>query len=210
MVLVICSTKNTYIAVIQICIFHSAELAKTPRTNNNFYQCMWFIALLLLKKVLMEKYCQMVLNITLQDLFQFWERDIQNAQTFRRENKKRSCNIIGKVLFSSNLLFSKDYILLLKITLKWLLINQGKYVPLLIHLLAMQQSWEVLRSIRDILFEKVCENIAKNDYLGHLDHGSFWQLFFSDVDSLVSYSEVCHSNLSNTQSKTYIISTKVY
>ena len=65
----------------------------------------------------------------------------------------------------------------------------------------------VLRSIGDILFEKVCENIAKNDYLGHLDHGSFWQLFFSDVDSSVSYSEVCHSNLSNTQSKTYIIST---
>ena len=30
----------------------------------------------------------------------------------------------------------------------------------------------VLRSIGDILFEKVCENIAKNDYLGHLDHGS--------------------------------------
>ena len=121
------------------------------------------------------------------------------------EKTRKDLVIIGKVLFSSNLLFSKDYILLLKITLKLLFITQGKYVPLLIHLLAMQQSWEVLRSIRDILFEKVCENIAKNDYLGHLDHGSFWQLFFSDVDSAVSYSEVWHSNLSRVYfSRDYI------
>ena len=95
------------------------------------------------------------------------------------EKTRKDLVIIGKVLFSSNLLFSKDYILLLKITLKWLLITQGKYVPLLIHLLAMYLlTVSRLRSIRDILFEKVCENIAKNDYLGHLDHGSFWQLFF--------------------------------
>ena len=102
------------------------------------------------------------------------------------EKTRKDLVIIGKVLFSSDLLFSKDYILLLKITLKWLLITQGKYVPLLIHLLAMYLlTVSRLRSIKDILFEKVCENIAKNDYLGHLDHGSFWQLFFSDVDSSV-------------------------
>ena len=52
------------------------------------------------------------------------------------EKIRKDLVIIGKVLFSSDLLFSKDYILLLKITLKWLLITQGKYVPLLIHLLA--------------------------------------------------------------------------
>ena len=93
------------------------------------------------------------------------------------EKIRKDFVIIGKVLFSSDLLFSKDYILLLKITLKWLLITQGKYVPLLIHLHAMHLL-TVLRCIGDILFEKVCENIAKNDYLGHLDHGSFWHLFF--------------------------------
>ena len=78
------------------------------------------------------------------------------------EKTRKDLVIIGKVLFSSDLLFSKDYILLLKITLKWLLITQGKYVPLLIHLLAMYLlTVSRLRSIRDILFEKVCENIAK-------------------------------------------------
>ena len=65
------------------------------------------------------------------------------------EKTRKDLVIIGKVLFSSDLLFSKDYILLLKITLKWLLITQGKYVPLLIHLLAMHLlKVSCLRSIR--------------------------------------------------------------
>ena len=67
------------------------------------------------------------------------------------EKIRKDLVIIGKVLFSSDLLFSKDYILLLKITLKWLLITQGKYIPLLIHLLACNAfvksvAWEVLET----------------------------------------------------------------
>ena len=128
------------------------------------------------------------------------------------EKTRKDLVIIGKVLFSSDLLFSKDYILLLKITLKWLLITQGKYVPLLIHLLAcnafvnsLEKYWR--HSFRKSLW-KYCEKWLPRPFRPWLILTTIF--FFPDVDSSVSYSEVCHSNLSNTQSKTYIISTKVY